>query len=161
MPDTYTTPQIDAIRQALKSGRHAMMQSGESPRLFASAYIRAGGLQLPGGTLDPETLRRVESRIMVAVNGQRTEASESPAIEAMIAREIERIRGEVERFQLMMHPTLRGFRLEPADGMGDRDACQRFLDLDAYGLGRGVVPAHEIVVLPPCCDGVRWIPLYD
>ena len=53
MPDIYTTPQIDAIRQALKSGRHAMMRSGESPRLFASAYIRAGGLQLPGGTLDP------------------------------------------------------------------------------------------------------------
>jgi hypothetical protein len=161
MSDNYSTQQTDAIRQAIRAGRQAMMQRGESPRLFASTYIRSGGLQLPGGELDPETRRRIESRIMVTMGGQQTDASEPPAIESLIAREIERILGEVERFQLMMHPDLRGFRLEATAGMPERKLCLRFLALDAYGMGRGVVPAHEIVVLPPCCDGVRWAPLYE
>ncbi|MCB1760232.1 MAG: hypothetical protein KDI68_10705 [Gammaproteobacteria bacterium] len=161
MSDHYSTQQTEAIRQAIRAGRHALMQNGESPRMFAAAYIRAGGLQLPGGTLPSDTRRRVESRIMVAVGGRSSDSRESAAIEALIAREIARILGEVQRFHLMMHPKLHGFRLEIPEHASQRKPCLRFLALDAYGLGPGVVPAHEIVVLPPCCDEVRWIPLYE
>ena len=161
MHENYTPLQITAIREAIRKGREALMRGGGDPRLFASAFIRAGGLQQPGAELDRESRRRMEIHIMANLNGRHTEAGEAPGIRATIRRELARILGEVERFRAMKHPHLIGFRLRIDKRSPARTVCERYARLDAFGLGSGVVPPHEVVVLPPWCDSIHWQPLYD
>lgn len=160
MQTSYTTQQVTAIRSAVQAGRRALMHGEVQARLFASAFFRAGGLQLPGGELDRETRRRMESHIMVNLNGRDSGADEEPVIRAAIHRELARIHEETERFLAMQQPHLLGYRMI-LNRVANRSECQRYAAADVFGLGPGVVPAHEIVVLPPCCDGVRWQPVFE
>ncbi len=161
MEESYTPQQLTAIREAIREGRRALMQSDGHPRFFASAYIRAGGLQLPGGELDRETRLRLETHIMVAVNGRESGSEEEPAHRALVDREVARIYTEADLLRAMMNPGLVGFRLVIEEGAANRPRCQRYAMLDAFGLGAGVVPPHEILVLPPWCDQIRWEPVYE
>ena len=156
----YTTQQVATIRAAIKAGRDALVHGEARARVFASAFFRADGLQLPGGELDKETRRRIESHIMVNINGRDSGAGEEPAIRATILRELARIHNETERFLAMQQPHLLGYQMV-LDRVAKRVDCKRYAAVDMFGLGAGVVPAHEIVVLPPCCDGVRWQPIYE
>lgn len=160
MNENYTPQQISAIQAAIRKGRQALMRCDEHPRIFASAYIRAGGLHLPGDGLDKETRRRMEVHIMANINGRHVKIEERPRVRVAIHREVARIFGEVERFRAMKHPHLVGYRLVVDNQVADHVLCKRYTRFDAFGLGPGVVPPHEIVVLPPCCDGVIWKPVY-
>lgn len=160
MRENYTPQQIVVIQAAIKRGRQALMRCDEHPRIFASAFIRAGGLQLPGNKLDREIRRRMEIHIMTSINGRHSKIKEGPRIRAAIHREVARIFSEAERFQAMKHPHLVGYHLVIDDQVADHVLCKRYTNFDAFGLGPGVVPPHEIVVLPPCCDGINWKPVY-
>lgn len=160
MDNNYSTQQIDAIRRAIKAGRLALMHGEPAMRTFASAFFRADGLQLPGEELNSETRRRIESIIMVSLNGRNSGAGEEPHIRAAVSRELARIQDEMARFRTMQHPHLIGYRMV-LEAVSDRQQCQRYACVDVFGLGAGVVPPHEIVVLPPCCDGIRWQALYE
>jgi hypothetical protein len=159
--DNYTPQQVQAIREAIRKGREAFIRNDEHPRIFASAFIRAGGLQLPGEELDPETRLRMEIHVMANINGRYSGADEPPRIRAAIKREVTRIYDEVERFRLTLHAHVLGFQLKIDRRVAHRGCCKRYTKLDAYGLGPGVIPPQEIVVLPPCCDGIHWIPIYE
>ena len=161
MHENYTPQQIAVIRDAISKGRQALMLCDEHPKIFASTFIRAGGLHLPGNDLDRETRRRMEIHIMTNINGRHSKAKEGPRIRAAIHREVERIFGEVERFQLMKNPQLVGYQLVINDQVPDHVLCKRYTTFDVFGLGPGVIPPHEVVVLPPCCDGIRWKPVYE
>ena len=161
MQENYTPRQIAAIQNAIGRGRQSLMQCDEHPRIFANAFIRAEGLQLPGEDLDRETRRRMEIHIMAAINERHSEIEEEPRISAAIHREITRILGESERFQMMKNPYLVGYHLVIDDQVADKCCCKYFTSIDVFGLGPGVVPPHEIVVLPPCCDGIQWKPVYE
>ena len=160
MQQNFTTQQVAAIRVAVQAGRRALMNGEAQARVFANAFFRAGGLQLPGSELDREARRRIESHIMVNLNGRDSGADEKPQIRAAVRREMNRIHDEVERFLAMQQPHLLGYRmiLDRAANLSD---CRRYAVVDVFGLGPGIVPAHEIVILPPCCDGIRWQPLYE
>ena len=158
--ENYTPQQIVVIQYAIKRGRQALMRCDEHPRIFASAFIRAGGLQLPGNELDREIRRRMEIHIMTIINGRHSKIKEGLLILVAIHREVARIFGEVERFQAMKHPHLVGYHLVIDDKVADHVLCKRYTSFDAFGLGPGVIPPHEIVVLPPCCDGIDWKPVY-
>lgn len=160
MEKNYSTQQIEAIRAAIKAGRFALMNGEPMARIFASAFFRADGLQIPGEELNPETRRRIESIIMVNLNGRDSVAGEERRVRATVSRELARIQDEMARFTTMQHPDLVGYRMV-LDGVNDREQCQRYAAVDVFGLGAGVVPPHEIVVLPPCCDGIRWLALYE
>jgi len=160
MQKNYDTQQVATIRTAIEAGRRAMRHGEPSARIFASAFFRAGGLQLPGEELARETRRRMESLIMVSLGGRSISMHEGPGIRAAISRELSRIHDEVGRFQAMQQPHLLGYRAV-LDGVADADLCRRYTAVDAFGMGAGVVPAHEIVVLPPCCDNISWQPLYE
>jgi hypothetical protein len=54
-----------------------------------------------------------------------------------------------------------GYRLIIGKTVSDLGCCERYAKLDVYGLGPGVIPPQAIVVLPPCCDGVHWEPIYE
>ncbi len=160
--NNYTAQQSAQIREAIRQGRAALARgTTPSSQLFASAFLRAGGLQYPGGDLDQATRRRMEGCIMAIVNRRWRGAPEPEPLQRMIDREVARIEDEYGRFQAMLQADLTGYRLVPPDGpVADRACCERFAALDLYGLGAGVVPPHEIVVLPPCCDGARWEPVH-
>jgi len=161
MHENYTPQQIAVIRDAIRKGRQALMRCDENPKIFGSAFIRAGGLNLPGKELDSETRRRMEIHIMTNINGRHSKAKEGARIRAAIHREVARIFGEVERFQLMKNPHLVGYQLVINDQVPDHVLCKRYTKFDAFGLGPGVIPPNEVVVLPPCCDGIRWKPVYE
>jgi len=161
MQKNYTPQQIVAIRNAISRGRQALMQCDEHPRIFASAFIRAEGLQLPGEDLDRETRRRMEIHIMAAINERHGGIEEEPRISAAIHREVTRILSEAERFQVMKNPQLVGYHLVIDDQVADKVRCKHFTNIDVFGLGPGVVPPHEVVVLPPCCDGIQWKLVYE
>lgn len=161
MGNSYSTEQSAVIRAAIQAGRNALANGERAPRVFASAYLRAGGLQQPGGELDQETRRRIEGRIMAIINQRGSNAPEAPEIQALIDREVGRIHDEFERFQASMHPELAGYRLKLGATVADRQACRRFARIDIFGLGPGIIPPNEIVVLPPCCDGASWEPIYE
>jgi hypothetical protein len=161
MHENYSPQQLSAIRAAIKKGRQALMLGDGHPRIFASAFIRAGGLHLPGDDLDRETRRRMEIHIMANINGRHSGADEEPRIRVAIHREVGRIYSEVERFQVMMHPHLIGYQLIIDAQDPVNVVCERYTRLDAFGLGPGIVPPHEIVVLPPCCDEIHWQPIYE
>jgi len=59
MHENYTPQQIAVIRDAIRKGRQALMRCDENPKIFASAFIRAGGLHLPGVIVKPK--RELES----------------------------------------------------------------------------------------------------
>ena len=160
MHENYTTQQISVIQDAIRKGRQALMRCDEHPRIFASAFIRAGGLNLPGNDLDRETRRRMEIHIMASINGRHRKIEEGPRIREAIHREVARIFGEFERFQVMKQPHLVGYHLSIDDQVAEHVLCKRYTRFDAFGIGPGVVPPHEIVVLPPCCDGIHWKPVY-
>jgi hypothetical protein len=159
--ETYTPQQVMAIREAIRKGREAFIRNDEHPRIFASAFIRAGGLHLPGEELDRETRLRMEIHIMANINGRFSGTDEPPRIRASIQREVTRIYDEVERFRVLMHAHPIGYRLTIGKKVAKRACCERYTKLDIYGLGPGVVPPQAIVVLPPCCDGIHWEPIYE
>ncbi|MCP3867003.1 MAG: hypothetical protein GY703_02685, partial [Gammaproteobacteria bacterium] len=128
MHDNYTPQQITIIVDAIKQGRRALMLTDERPRTFANAYIRAGGLNLPGEALDSEIRRRMEIHIMTAVNGRQAKIEEPPAIRNAIHREVARIFGEVERFQMMKYPNLVGYRLDADEKVADQALCKRYTE---------------------------------
>jgi len=161
MRDNYTPEQIAIIRNAVREGRLALATGERAPRVFASAFLRAGGLQCPGRTLEREQRRRLEGRIMAIVNQRDSGEPEAAPAQAMIDREVTRIHDEYERFQAMMQPDLAGYRLRIDPATSDPGACRRFAAMDIFGMGAGIIPPHEIVVLPPCCDGAHWEPLYE
>ncbi|HEB94999.1 MAG TPA: hypothetical protein ENI96_01045 [Sedimenticola thiotaurini] len=161
MNNSYSPDQSAQIRAAIEAGRRALSIGERSPRVFAAAYLRAGGLQQPGGELDPETRRRVEGRIMAIINQRGGRSREPAPIQAMIEREVARIYDEFDRFQTSTHPDLTGYRLRIGRDVADPAACHRFARIDLFGMGPGVIPPNEIVVLPPCCDGAVWEPVYQ
>jgi hypothetical protein len=161
MQKNYTPEQSAVIRNAIREGRVALAKGEQIPRVFASAFLRAGGLQCPGGSLDQETRRRMEGRIMAIINQRGSGEAEEDSIQIMIDREVARIHDEFERFQAMMQPNLTGYRLKIDRSVIDPLACQQFAGMDLFGLGSGVITPHEIVVLPPCCDGAHWEPVYE
>ena len=124
MQKNYDTQQVATIRTAIEAGRRAMRHGEPSARIFASAFFRAGGLQLPGEELDRETRRRMESLIMVSLAGRSNSMHEEPRIRAAISRELSRIHDEVGRFQAMQQPHLLGYRAV-LDGVADADLCRR------------------------------------
>ena len=159
--DSFSIEQIAAIRDALKQGRQALAKGKVNAQVFASAYIRAGGLQLPGETLDRDTRRRMESHVLATITGRVSGTKEQPRVGRAIQREVERILSEVECFKAMINPDLVGYRLVFDEHSSYSTICKRYATLDAFGLGPGVIPPHEIVVLPPSCDGARWEAVYE
>ena len=159
--DKYTPQQIAAIRSAIRKGRQALMEGERHPRVFASAFIGAGGLHLPGEAMDRHTRLRMEIHILANINGRHCGADEEPRIYSAIRREVARIFSEYERFQVMMTPHLVGYQLIVDEKGLNQAICKPYVKLDAFGLGPGVIPPHEVVVLPPCCVNIRWKPLYE
>ena len=86
----------------------------------------------------------------------RVEEGEDPDLR----RELERARNEAAWAEAMEDDSVVGFYLDlPAAARNDPGV--EALAHRIGGLGAGVVPRSEVVVLQPECDGVRFVPVRE
>ncbi|HXH03829.1 MAG TPA: hypothetical protein VNN09_10985 [Candidatus Competibacteraceae bacterium] len=157
--DKYSPKQIFAIRKAIERGRQAMSADGIDPLVFASAYLEAGGVQIPGQELDEPMRRRIDAHILESLGSTPTFLQEKHWIIDVVSREIERIHSEVKLAEQRQQEQVRGFRFRFSSNSRNKDFCARLAEADLYGLGPGVFPRDEVVVLPPSCDQCWWEPV--
>lgn len=128
--------------------------------VFADAFIKAGGIQIPGiPAVDGGTLRRIGSYVLMNLmegSGAKLKYPEPEWFFDTLVREINRAHSEAYWFGAAMHPDTAGFRLVMYDNIVDMAGCKRFAECDNFGLGEGIFPKEEIVVLPACCDGAAF-----
>jgi hypothetical protein len=152
----FTSQQVAQIRRAVREGRRAVHAGGDSQALvFARVFLRYDGLQNPGELLDEETRRHLGAILLLAVQGRDRLPRIAPRLKPVLKREYRRVLAETFLASHFTNPDAEAFRLLPPPD-ADSDCCRRFLSKDAFGLGPGVVPLEEVVVAPPCCDGVRY-----
>lgn len=156
----WNDKQIDIIRSSVKAGRMEMKKSGISATIFAEVFIKSGGIQIPGmPDIEEAALRRIGSHVLANIiegKGPRITPGEPDWFFNAVAREMNRAGSEAYWFSAAKHPNTAGFRLKICHNVIDIDGCKRFVERDNFGLGAGVFPPDEIVVLPPCCDGAYF-----
>lgn len=152
----YTTEQLNTIRSAIAEARAALRACGRyDPLEFARVYVAHDGVQIPGEPPDsPARLRLAEALLLALEHGR------DAAGDAALAHELERARNEARWAEAEESEEIVGFRLElPPAALLER-ACREILKLDR-GLGAGVFPKTQVVVLPPGCSGARFVPVRE
>lgn len=152
----YTAEQIERIRAAVAEARAALRARGRYDLLeFARVYVAQEGVQIPGEPADVSARGRLAEALLAALAEGR-DAAGDPAL----AHELERVRNEVRWAEIGEADDVVGFRLElPPAALLERP-CRAFLKLDR-GLGAGVFPKTQVVVLPPGCGGARFVPVRE
>jgi len=124
--------------------------------VFADTFFRHGGVQVPGMPfIDEGTLRRIGSYALANLiegKGPRITLGETDWFFDAMVREMNRAYLEAYWFGAARHPDTVGFRLKIYDNVADIAGCQSYSECDNFGLGAGIFPKDEIVILPPCCD---------
>lgn len=157
--ERYSARQVFIIREAIAAGRAAMAEYGAEPLVFAGAFLDVDGAQVPGGELDAALRSRVNGQVLEALGGTPDGSAGPQWLHLLIGREVRRIRAEVEMFRARANPDVVGFRFRHAEDVAELAFCRSLAGHDLYGLGPGIIPRREIVVLPPGCDRVWWEPV--
>lgn len=152
----YTTAQAFIIRDALAHARQAIEQQGLSALVFANAFLEANGLQQPAAELSKLQYQTLAGHILEALGGTPCYSQRDAWEIELIERECQRIQLELKLAHYRQHSDFLGFRLRFSTHSQDQDFCQRVASYDLYGMGPGVFPAYEIVVLQPGCNDCDW-----
>ena len=152
----YTPKQIFTIRNAIESARQAMTTFGNNAAVFAEAFITADGIQVPGKDIEESVRKRINDYILKSLAGEISFVHEPSWIIELISREIDRAHSEAAQATVRAQDNVAGFSLAFSENVTDKEFCLRIASADLYGLGEGVFPKDEIVVLPPGCDQTWW-----
>ncbi len=133
-----------------------MAEIGNNAAVFAEAFIKAHGIQIPGRELDENTRQCLNEYVLKSLAGAPTFVHEPTWMIKLIGREIDRAHSEASQAALRDQDSVVGFNLAFSDQVTDKVFCMRIASTDLYGLGKGIFPKDEIVVLPPGCDQVWW-----
>lgn len=152
----WTENQITRIKSAVKAGRAAISKRNIDAFVFADAFVKLGGIQVPGMPfIDEGTLRRIGSHVLANIiegKGPRITPGEPDWFFDAMAREMNRSFSEAYWFSAAQHTDVVGFRLKIYENVADIEDCESFAKCDSFGLGAGIFPKDEIVILPTCCD---------
>lgn len=155
MSADYTPEQISLIREAIAEARAALGAAGRfNALIFAQAFCAHGGVQIPGRPGDPAA-NELGAALLRVLAGEQAEG-----LDADLEREIERARRETSWAEDAERDDVIGFRLDLPPRALLYPACRELLKADR-GLGSAVFRKAEIVVLPPRCDGARFVPVHD
>lgn len=160
----FTIEQRASIRRGIMAGRRDMKKRGSSALVFANAFVKARGVEVPGLQVDDGTKNRIGSYILLHVSNGSSISLKYPEPEWFfdcVAREVNRAHSEAYWFSGMEHPDVVGYRMLIQDNVADMEKCAKIVACDNYGMGSGVFPKHEIVVLPPCCDGTSFLAVFS
>lgn len=161
----FTPRQIAAIKQAVQAGRRLCADSPAFVALdFWLGFHQAGGVQVPGREASAQEQRTVIEHVTRRL-AQPDRAPSTRGIRDDVAftivREAKRAEQEVEMLGMEALATeLVGHRLLLLERHASNPLCQALAHKD-HGLGPGVIPPGMVVVLPACCDGARFDPLFE
>lgn len=150
----FTDRQRQLIKAAIISGRESMRALGIDPVVFESAFIKAGGVQVPGMEVPVDIQKRIESSILLCMAdrcGPRYPFDDPEWAFQTVSREINRALSECYQAG-PQHPDVAGYRIVIPENTRNVEQCKAFAQTIDYGLGLGIYPPTEIVILPPCCD---------
>lgn len=152
----YTPAQRNAIKEAIRKTRAVLEKYGEGrlePRDFAQFFARYNGIHMPGRESDSSSSAEVAKGLMLGLRkSPNFDHRLDDALRAAIRREVNRAHQEIYWLSGAKHPDAVGFRILVEDNVDNRECCEQFAKGVDYGLGIGVFPKDEIVVLPVCCD---------
>lgn len=156
----FTLEQYGMIRRAVMAGRRALLNRGSDPMIFAATFLDAGGFQVPGLTVDAVRLRGVGSFVLFALEAGSIDAAEirraytwaGDEVARAVLREVTRAHLEAVWYVIGRRDDVEGFKVI-VSGARSPDACAGIMQCDSFGMGEGCYPKHEIMILPPCCDG--------
>lgn len=154
----YTAAQIDRIKEGIKAGRAAMEKRGNYAMVFADAFCKAGGFQVPGfSQVSDAHLRVLGSILLMWLEGPdysllRNWRWINEAMTDALHREVNRTLQEVAMFGASNHPDAYAWRFIPSPNSVDKEACRRLAECDNYGLGIGLFPLDELLVFQPIYD---------
>jgi len=154
--EDYTPEQRDIMHRAWAQGWKEMSRRGADSIVFARAFARAGGMQMPGKTTSIDTRNHIATHVYRSLMDGRTSHSEKAQLQPHIHREVNRAMEAAFMFTGAQHPDVTAFRLVMADNIENRKACEEFLSCHPSALGIGIFPKTEPPVLPPCCDRAYW-----
>ncbi len=152
----FRARQVACIRDAVAAGRRAVRDAGAAdPRVFARAFVEAGGPQVPG---DPSAAASAAlgERLLAALSGTTPAPDDDPDL----AREMARAMAEAEWALSLDDDRIVGFLLDLPDAALDNPTVEA-LAHQSQGLGPGVFRKADILVLQPECDGARFLPVSD
>ncbi len=152
----YTPKQVFIIRNAIERGRQAMAPFDNNATIFAKAFIEANGIQVPSDDIDESTRQRINGYVLKSLVGQTYFAHEPEWLIEVINREIDRIHAEVTQAIIRIQDQVTGLSFAFSNEVADKEFCMKIASTDLYGLGAGIFPKDEIVVLPPGCDQTWW-----
>ena len=158
--DNFTPIQILTIRQAVQAGRDAMAILGNHSLIFAKAFLEADGLQAPGRVLDNETRQQLGRDVIALLGGQPVCLDDEDEFQNIVLREMNRAQTEARLADYRNQTSVLGFAVNFPDENERHPFCNHVVSIDLYGLGNGVFPKNEIVVLPPDCDQGWWEVVY-
>lgn len=152
----FRARQVARIREAIASGRQAVRRAGTADaRVFARAFVEAGGAQVPG---DPsaEASAALGERLLASLAAGDTGSDTDPALN----RELQRAHAEAHWALALDDDRIVGFLLDlPAEAL--ETPTVEAMAHQSQGLGPGVFRKADILVLQPECDGARFIPVTD
>ncbi|KAB7619545.1 hypothetical protein [Alkalilimnicola sp. S0819] len=151
----YKARQIAAIEEAVMTGRRALKAAqNDDPRVFAHAYVAAGGVQIPGQPAAKDAAQALGRALLESLARNTAPAQENE----LLRFEWERVQQETEWVRQARDERVVGFRLvlSPA---AERDMACAAISKQDHGYGRNLFPRLSIVVLPPQALGSRFVPV--
>ena len=152
----YTPEQVRAVRDAVAQGREAMHRAKRyDPVVFAQAYIRHGGVQIPGVPNAAALSQRIAKQLLTSLK-----CGNPIGDDEHLRRELKRVHTEVRWTTLAQSEKIVGFYLKLGPAAELEPTCRQLLGEDS-GLGAAVFPKTRIVVVPAACSDYEFIPVLE
>ena len=150
--ELFTDEQIKKISIGIKIARQSMVINGAEPEIFLEAFIKAGGIQVPGHEINKDDQQNIGDHALKSLRGSPSFMSKPDYIRDTIRREMGRAYSETYIQTGIKTDDVIGYRLLADGTTNNNNQCTQLINKNLYGLGKGVYPKNEIIVLQPYCD---------
>lgn len=159
-PREFTQEQLAAIRGAIKAGRAAMRKRPPpSPLVFVRDFLAADGMQVPGREIRPEHLKVLGGIVTSSLVGGgvdwpmfRNWRWIDDDMQDAVIREVNRAFMESNMETSRQSSNAYAFRLRWSDSVNNPVAAKRIAESDCCGLGAGLFPLNDVMILPVALD---------
>lgn len=159
-PLEFTQEQLAILRSAIAGGRAAMRdRPPPSPLVFIHAFLAANGMLVPGRQIRPDHLKVLGGIVTSSLMGGEIDWAMfnnwhwiDDSMKMAVIREVNRAFMEAGMESSRHHPDAYAFRLRWSDSVEDRDAAERIAAGDPCGLGVGLFPLNDIMIMPVALD---------